>query len=84
MAQAGRKLGTRHQDDVRKKIQASAIIHRLHKAFEGEVELSATQVNIAKTLLDKSLPNLQATEITGAGEDGSISTNLTVRFVDND
>jgi len=81
MATAGRKLGTRHQDEIRTKIQTTQIINRLQSAFEGNVELSAIQVNIAKTLLDKSLPNLQATEITGAGEDGEVLTGLTVKFV---
>ena len=62
--QAGRPLGKRHQDDVRAKIQASQIINRLYGAFQGEVELSAIQVNIGKTLLDKVLPDLKAIEQT--------------------
>jgi len=62
--QAGRPLGKRHQDDVRAKIQASQIINRLYSAFQGEVELSAIQVNIGKTLLDKVLPDLKAIEQT--------------------
>lgn len=62
--QAGRPLGKRHQDDVRAKIQASQIINRLYSAFTGEVELTAIQVNIAKTLLDKVLPDLKAIEQT--------------------
>ena len=62
--QAGRPLGKRHQDDVRAKIQASQIINRLYSAFQGEVELTAIQVNIGKTLLDKVLPDLKAIEQT--------------------
>ena len=62
--QAGRPLGKRHQDDVRAKIQASQIINRLYGAFQGDVELSAIQVNIGKTLLDKVLPDLKAIEQT--------------------
>jgi hypothetical protein len=62
--QAGRPLGKRHQDDVRAKIQASQIINRLYSAFEGKTELSAIQVNIGKTLLDKVLPDLKAIEQT--------------------
>jgi hypothetical protein len=56
------RLNRRHQDLVRAKIQASQIINRLRKHIEGEVELSATQVRAAEILLNKSLPNLQATE----------------------
>jgi hypothetical protein len=62
--QAGRPIGRRHQDDVRGKIQATQIINRLYSAFQGEVELTAIQVNIAKTLLDKVLPDLKAIEQT--------------------
>lgn len=63
--QAGRPMGRRHQDDVRSKIQASSIINRLMKAYEGEIELTATQVNIGKTLLDKVLPDLKSIEMSG-------------------
>jgi hypothetical protein len=62
--QAGRPIGRRHQEDVRGKIQATQIINRLYSAFQGEVELTAIQVNIAKTLLDKVLPDLKAIEQT--------------------
>jgi|VirMetMinimDraft_7_1064189.scaffolds.fasta_scaffold375048_2 flagellar motor protein MotB len=62
--QAGRPIGKRHQEDVRSKIQATQIINRLYSAFQGEVELTAIQVNIAKTLLDKVLPDLKAIEQT--------------------
>lgn len=65
---AARTLRPRHQDEVRQKIQTTQIINRLQKALEGEVELSSTQVSCAKILLDKSLPNLQATEISGDAE----------------
>jgi hypothetical protein len=62
---AGRPIGKRHQDDVRAKIQASAIINRFYKAFEGEIELTSVQVNIGKVLLDKALPDLKAIEHSG-------------------
>lgn len=62
---AGRPLGKRHQDDVRAKIQATQIINRLQSAFDGSIELTQTQVNIGKALLDKALPDLKAIEHTG-------------------
>ena len=64
----GRPLGKRHQDDVRAKIQASAIITRLYSAFEGTIELNSTQVNIGKLLLDKALPDLKSIEHSGDAE----------------
>lgn len=65
---AGRPLGKRHQEDVRAKIQASAIITRLQSAFDGTIDLSQVQVNIAKTLLDKALPDLKSIEHSGEVE----------------
>lgn len=54
-----------HQDDVRAKIGVSQITNRLQKHIDGEIELTATQIQAARILLDKSLPNLQATEHSG-------------------
>lgn len=65
---AGRPLGKRHQEEVRAKIQASQIITRLMSAFDGTIELSQTQVNIGKSLLDKVLPDLKAMELSGDSE----------------
>lgn len=54
-----------HQDDVRKKIQAGALINKLHAcAMEGE-ELSHQQMKAIEILLRKSLPDLSAVEISG-------------------
>lgn len=73
-------MGTRHQDDVRAKIQAAQIINRLQSAFDGTIELSQIQVNIGKTLLDKALPDLKAIEHTGAGDKGELLIN-TIEYV---
>lgn len=62
---AGRPIGKRHQDDVRAKIQASLIIKRFDDCFNGKLELTQTQVNCGKTLLDKALPDLKAIEHSG-------------------
>lgn len=59
-----RQKGYRHIDDVRAKIQASQIVNRLTKCAMGEIDLTPSQVNAAKTLLDKVLPNLQAVDLT--------------------
>jgi len=62
---SGRPMGRRHQDDVRKKIQASLIINRFMEVFDGNLELTNQQVNIGKVLLDKVLPDLKAIELSG-------------------
>ena len=66
---AGRALNFRHQAEIREKIRASHIIKRLDDHIEGKVELLPTQVNAAKILLNKCLPDLQS--IQGPGDDGS-------------
>lgn len=76
---AGRPLGKRHQDDVRAKIQASAIIGRLQKHIDGKLELSSTQVRAAEILLKKSVPDLS--QISGPGEDGEHTVHERIEFV---
>lgn len=60
------RIRARHQEDVRKKIQASQIINRLNDFFHGKIELTQGQIQSAKILLDKSVSNAP-TEISGAG-----------------
>ena len=74
---AGRPMCRRHQDDVRSKIQASAIINRLMKAYDGDIELTAIQVNIGKTLLDKVLPDLKAIEMSGDADSPMVMKVIT-------
>lgn len=66
MAARTRKI--RHDDETRAKIQAAQIINRFQKCLMGEIELSSQQVSCGKSLLDKVLPNLQATELSGEME----------------
>ena len=64
------RIRKHHQEDVRKKIQATQIIKRLQSHFDGEIELSSTQIQTAKILLDKSIsnaPTITETEMTVQG-----------------
>jgi hypothetical protein len=49
----------------RAKIKTTAIINRITDHLQGKIELSATQVRCAEILLNKTLANLSATEVTG-------------------
>lgn len=60
-----RPVGKLHQDDIRRKIQASQLINRLTNHVLGEVEMSATQVQAARILLGKSVPDLSSVALTG-------------------
>lgn len=53
---------------VRSKIQASMIVRRLSRHVAGKLDLSPTQIAAARILLDKSVPSLSSTELTGADE----------------
>lgn len=74
------RMRKRHQDDVRKKIQASKLIGLLQEHVSGKREMTPTQVQSAKILLDKSVSNAP-TELTGAGG-GPITVEI-VRFADS-
>lgn len=59
------RLNPHHSEMVRTKIQASQLINRLQDHVFGEVEMTATQLKAAEVLLRKSIPDLQALNISG-------------------
>lgn len=70
-----RKAGYRHIDETRDKIKATQIINRLMKHVESDTPImDASQVNAAKALLSKVLPDLSAVDLSGQME----STNYVV------
>jgi hypothetical protein len=69
---AGRPMNRLHQDDVRKKIQASQLLNRLTDHAFGEVELSQSQIKAIEILLRKSLPDLSSVILeNGTDEEGN-------------
>jgi len=55
-----------HPEDVKKKIQTSQLINRLTShALSDTPIMDASQVNAARVLLNKVLPDVKAVEITG-------------------
>lgn len=73
---AARKNKIRHDEDTRKKIQAAYYINALDSHVKGTRILSPSQIQAAKILLDKSLPNLSDVKLdTGAQ---GITFNLNV------
>lgn len=65
------RLNPRHQSMVREKIRTTLIVNRLQAFALGEkigtrrVIMTSDQVNAAKILLGKSLPDLNRTEVVG-------------------
>ncbi len=74
------RIHKRHSDAIRAKIQSSNIITRLQKHFDGEVELSQTQLSAANTLLDRSVPKLSQIQHVG-DEDKPIAFELIERVI---
>lgn len=74
------RLNKRHSELVRAKIQASVLLHRLHKCAIGELELTPVQLAAANSLLDRSVPKLSQIQHTGQ-DGGPVATSLRVEFV---
>jgi hypothetical protein len=69
-----------HQEDVRKKIQAGALINILHDCAQGLEELKPDRMKAIEILLRKSLPDLTAVEISG-NEDNPLQTVSKLEYV---
>jgi hypothetical protein len=54
---SARKFLKHHQEDVRKKIQVIELVSRLQDHVNGVVDLSSSQIQAAKILLDKTVSN---------------------------
>ncbi len=59
------RIRTKHQDEVRARIQASVLIGLLESHAMGEIELSASRIRAIELLLKKTIPDLQSVELTG-------------------
>jgi hypothetical protein len=64
----------RHDENTRLKIKVASLINRFQAHFNGELELTATQIQAGKILLDRALPVLQSVEVSG-----EISTTKVIR-----
>lgn len=63
------RLRQTHQEDVKKKIQASQLVNRIQNHALGETEMTSTQLDAAKFLLNKLISNApteQSVEHSGA------------------
>jgi len=51
-----------HDTKTKRLIQASQLLNRLNSFANGEIELTSAQVNAAKVVIGKSIPDLKAIE----------------------
>ncbi|QDP53224.1 MAG: hypothetical protein GOVbin7744_27 [Prokaryotic dsDNA virus sp.] len=73
---------SRIKEKHRKAIQTSMLIKRLENHVLKDTEMSPTQIRSAEILLNKSLPNLRSTELTG--DDGGPVKVLPFEFVSDE
>ena len=76
-AKPGLRNNPRHQAIVREKIRASLLINRLQDHAMGKIELSVSQVQSIKILLDKVLSNAP----TDVNFEGHSDIDVSVKFV---
>lgn len=66
-------------ENTRERIQTTMIVKRLEDHIVGKCELSATQVQAARTLLSKTLPDIQSVQHSGP-DGGSIIVQVVKSF----
>lgn len=72
------RIRAKHQDEIRTKIQTSQLINVLENHALGISEdLPNSRLKAIEILLNKTLPNLQSTQIEGSGKNGEIEHNVT-------
>lgn len=79
MAARTRKI--KHDDETRAKIQAALIINRFQDCLAGKISLDAQQVSCGKALLNKVLPDLASTVLTGANGKDLIPDSINLNFI---
>jgi hypothetical protein len=65
---AARINKTQHEEKTKRLIQASQLINRLIQHAKGEIEMTQSQVNAAKIVIGKSIPDLKAMELSSDPE----------------
>jgi hypothetical protein len=79
---AARTLRIRHQEEVIQKIQASQLINRLQNHAFGEVEMTSTQVDSAKFLLNKLISNAPTQTEIGGIDGSDVPLSIGISFVE--
>ena len=64
---AARSNKITHDTKTKRLIQASQLLNRLYSFANDEIELSPAQVNAAKIVIGKSIPDMKAIEVQVEG-----------------
>jgi hypothetical protein len=74
------RITTRQADKVKSAIQTGLIVKRLQEHMLGDLQLTRSQIDAAKILLGKTMPDLAKTTLTGE-EGGPIQIERTIKLV---
>lgn len=80
MIMAARINKIQHDYKTKRLIGASQLLNRLIAHANGEVEMSQSQVNAARIVIGKSIPDMRSVEMTG--ESGGPLVVEVLRFAD--
>jgi hypothetical protein len=69
-----------HDDRTKDRIRASQLLNRLNDFVNGKCELSPAQVQAAKIIIGKIIPDMKAIEHTGP-DGGPLQARVSVEFV---
>lgn len=74
---AARTNKPNHEEKTKKLIQASQLLNRLISHANGEIDLSQSQINAAKIVIGKYIPDLKAIELSGSEENPVVMKTYT-------
>lgn len=77
---AARTKKPQHDEKTKLRIQASQLLNRLELFANGKLEMSQAQVNAARIVIGKVIPDLKAIEHSGK-DGGPIAHSLNIEFV---
>jgi hypothetical protein len=69
-----------HDEQTKRRIQASQLLNRLVSYAKGEIEMTQGQVMAAKVVIGKSIPDLKAIEHSG-NDEKPVQRHMIVKFV---
>lgn len=79
---AARTNKIKHDEKTKRLIGATQLLNRLISHANGEIDMTPTQVQAAKIVIAKSIPDLRQTDVNVGGQpDNPIVTKIEVEFV---
>ena len=70
-----------HDEQTKRRIQASQLLNRLILHANNKVDISATQIIAAKIVIGKSIPDLKSIEYKG-NDEKPVQRHMIVEFVE--